>query len=82
MSKVIESACIALLPVRTSVFNHCIDLGKCPVDWKYAKATLLCKNKEVKSNLYNLSSVSDKVTTDFKIFRNNPSHSNFNFNKT
>ena len=37
-SKVIKSACITLVPVLTSLFNHCIDLDKFPVEWKSAIA--------------------------------------------
>ena len=57
-SKVIKSACITLVPVLTSLFNHCIDLGKFPVEWKSAIATPLYKNKGIKSDLNNYRSIS------------------------
>ena len=44
-SKLIKYSCNAFVPFLTTLFNHCIDIGKLPAEWKSAIVTPLYKNK-------------------------------------
>ena len=44
-SKVIKHAASILAPSLTELFNHCIDIGEFPKEWKSAIVTPLYKNK-------------------------------------
>jgi hypothetical protein len=44
-SKLIKFASNIVAPILTKLFNHCIDIGKFPVEWKSAIVTPLYKNK-------------------------------------
>ena len=57
-SKVIKHCCLKFVPILTSIFNHCIDLGKLPIEWKSALVTPLYKNKGVLSDLNNYRGIS------------------------
>ena len=57
-SKVIKHACIQFVPILTTLFNHCIDIGKFPIEWKSAIVTPLYKIKGVKTDLNNYRGIS------------------------
>jgi len=57
-SKVIKHACIQFVPILTTLFNHCIDIGKFPIEWKSAIVTPLYKSKGVKTDLNNYRGIS------------------------
>jgi hypothetical protein len=57
-SKVIKYSYSILAPILASLFNHCIDVGKFPVEWKSAIVTPLYKNKGVKSDFNNYRGIS------------------------
>ena len=57
-SKVIKNSYSIIAPILTSLFNHCIDLGKFPKEWKSAIVTPLYKSKGVKSDVNNYRGIS------------------------
>jgi hypothetical protein len=57
-SKVIQNSYSVLAPILASLFNHCIDVGKFPIEWKSAIVTPLYKNKGVKSDFNNYRGIS------------------------
>ena len=57
-SKVIKNTCNKFVPLLTLLFNHCIDIGKFPVEWKSAIVTPLFKNKGDKSDFNNYRGIS------------------------
>ena len=38
------------MPILTKIFNHCIEIGKIPIEWKSAMVTPLYKGKGVESD--------------------------------
>ena len=44
-SKVIKYSYSIIAPILTTLFNHCIDLNRFPIEWKSAIVTPLYKNK-------------------------------------
>ena len=46
------------MPLLTKLFNHCIDIGKFPIEWKSALVTPLYKNKGVRSDFNNYRGIS------------------------
>jgi hypothetical protein len=57
-SKVIKNSYSIIAPILTSLFNHCIDLGKFPKEWKSAIDTPLYKSKGIKSDVNNYRGIS------------------------
>jgi hypothetical protein len=57
-SKVIKYSYSVLAPILAFLFNHCIDVGKFPIEWKSAIVTPLYKNKGVKSDFNNYRGIS------------------------
>ena len=46
------------MPLLTKLFNHCIDIGKFPIEWKSALVTPLYKNIGVRSDFNNYPGIS------------------------
>jgi hypothetical protein len=44
-SKLIKNCCSQFAPVLTKIFNHCIDVGRVPIEWRSAIVTPLYKGK-------------------------------------
>jgi hypothetical protein len=57
-SKLIKFCCGKFVPILTRIFNHCIDIGKLPIEWKSALVTPLYKNKGPKSDFNNYRGIS------------------------
>ena len=46
------------MPILTKIFNHCIEIGKIPIEWKSAMVTPLYKGKGVESDLNSYRGIS------------------------
>ena len=57
-SKVIKYSYSIIAPILTTLFNHCIDLNRFPIEWKSAIVTPLYKNKGAKSDFNNHRGIS------------------------